>query len=137
VLPDKPVVKPPPRPAPKIRKEIEVTHKRKPPKRATLATLDDAQQMEAFVARLGALLEAASAHFKAGTVDDAIEFLQAAVEICEENPSFALRPYENLGASLQQVVHGCVSNALAKRLSHGRLIELLTRIEAVRQATIH
>ena len=57
-----------------------------------------------FASKLNALLEVASGHFRAGCVDDAIEFLEAAVELCEENPAFALKRIEGLGTNLQKVV---------------------------------
>jgi hypothetical protein len=90
-----------------------------------------------FASKLNALLEVASGHFRAGCVDDAIEFLEAAVELCEENPAFALKPIESLGTNLQKVVAACVANALSKRVSHARLTELLRRIEALHRAMIH
>jgi hypothetical protein len=111
---------------------------RNPPRRVRAsARLVDTPQVTAFAEKMGALLEVASGHFKAGQVDDAIEFLTAAVELCEEHPTLALRPLEKLGANLQQVVSGCVENALAKRTPHAQLAELRARLEAVRQMTFH
>lgn len=91
----------------------------------------------AFVSKMGALLEVATGLFRAGKADDAIEFLANAVELCEENPVYALRRSDRLGSSLQQIVHGLAANALAKRPFHAHLNELLGRIRALRGASIH
>lgn len=90
-----------------------------------------------FVTRMGALLERASGLFRSGRADDAIRVLANAVELCEQNPVFALRRSDKLGSSLQQVAHGLIANALAKRNSHAKLTELLGRMQVLRGAGIH
>ena len=90
-----------------------------------------------FRTKIGTLLEDAARLFKAQQPDDAIEFLANAVELCEENPVYALRHSDQLGSSLRQVVHGFVANALAKRGNNPKLRELLARAEAVQRSTIH
>lgn len=90
-----------------------------------------------FRTKIGTLLEVAAGLFKAGQAEGAIEFLANAVELCEENPVFALRHSDHLGTSLQQVVHGFVANAFATRGGNRRLRELLARVEAVQRSTIH
>jgi hypothetical protein len=90
-----------------------------------------------FRTKIGALLEVAAGLFKAQQADDAIELLANAVELCEQNPVYALRHSAQLGSSLRQVVHGFVANALAKRGNNPKLRELLARVEAVQRSTIH
>jgi hypothetical protein len=90
-----------------------------------------------FRTKIGTLLEVAAGLFKAEHADDAIEFLANAVELCEENPVYALRHSDQLGSSLRQVVHGFVANALAKRGDNPKLRELLARVEAVQRSRIH
>jgi hypothetical protein len=90
-----------------------------------------------FASKMGALLEVAAGLFKAGKPDEAIEFLANAVELCEENPTYAVRRSDQLGSTLEQVVRGFVANALAKRDGHATLRELLARMDAVRRSAIH
>ena len=90
-----------------------------------------------FRTKIATLLEVAAGLFKADRADDAIEFLANAVELCEENPVYALRHSDQLGSSLHQVVHGFVANAFAKRGGNPQLRALLGRVQAVRRSTIH
>jgi hypothetical protein len=82
-------------------------------------------------------LEEAVENFKARRKEAAIDALEKAVELCEKNPAYALRPSEDLGSSLHQVVHGCISNAIAKGHANLKTWELLARIEDIKHSGIH
>jgi hypothetical protein len=91
----------------------------------------------AFFSAVGDCLEIAVRHFKAGNPDAAAVSLAQSVELCEQNPAYAMFRSADLGSSLQSVVHGCISNAIAKGRSGPRMLDLLARIQAISQRPLH
>lgn len=90
-----------------------------------------------FFTAVGNRLEDAVRNFKAGNSEAAIREMEGAVELCEEHPPYAIVETVALGSSLQKVVHGCISNAIAKGRTGANITELLARIEAVARPPLH
>jgi hypothetical protein len=90
-----------------------------------------------FYRAVGECLEDAVRHFKAGDPDAAAVSLADAVALCEQHPTYATHRNSDLGSSLQKIVHGCISNAIAKGRSGFKMLELLARIQAIPQIRLH
>jgi hypothetical protein len=90
-----------------------------------------------FFEAVGECLEVAVRHFKAGDPNAAAASLSDAVELCEQHPAYAMHLSPDLRSSLQKVVHGCISNAIAKGHSGPKMLALLARIEAIPQIQRH
>lgn len=91
----------------------------------------------AFFSAVGEHLEEAIRNFKTGDSETAIPAMERAVELCEEHPTYAVLQYAELGSSLQKVVLGCISNAIAKGRSGAKMTELRTRIAAIDEFGLH
>ena len=81
-------------------------------------------------------LEQCARHFKAGRREEAADCLENAVTLCESNPAYAPCHVIAFGASLHQVVHGIVSNAVVKGRSGERMIRI-ARENRSREAIRH
>jgi hypothetical protein len=114
-----------------------VSQKRKPPRRAGAAGCRDDDPVTTFFKTAGELLESAVACFKAGERDSAFEFVGKAIDLCEQNPVYAVARSSDLSSSLQQIIHCLISNAIAKGHSGDKAKALLGRIQALHARTIH
>ena len=93
--------------------------------------------LNVFSDAVGACLEEAVHNFKAKDIAAATRSLANAVELCERHPVHATYRSADLGSSLQKVVHGIISNAIARGRSSPEMLELLTRIETVSRFPVH
>ena len=100
-------------------------------------SMDADESVAAFISAVGECLEEAIRSFKAGKPDAASASLAEAVKLCEQHPAYAMFRSAELGSSLQRVVHGLISNAIARGRSGPEMLDLLRRIEAISQAPIH
>ena len=103
----------------------------------TAALVSEADPLRVFFEAVGACLDEAVHNFKAKDIAAATRSLANAVELCESHPTYATYRSANLGSSLQKVVHGIITNAIARGRSGPEMLELLTRIEAVSQFPFH
>jgi len=99
--------------------------------------MDADDSVAAFSSAVGECLEEAIRNFKAGNPDAAAVSLAESVELCEQHPTYALFRSADLGSSLQKVVHGFISNAIARGRSGPRMLNLLARIQAISQLSLH
>ena len=99
--------------------------------------MDADDSVAAFVSAVGECLEEAIRNFKAGNPDAATASLAKAVELCEQHPAYAMFRSADLGSSLQRVVHGFISNAIARGRSGPEMLDLLRRIEAISRLPMH
>ena len=99
--------------------------------------MDADDSVAAFSSAVGECLEEAIRNFRAGDPDSAAASLAESVELCEQHPAYAMSRSADLGSSLQKVVHGFISNAIAKGRSGPEMRDLLRRIEAISQYPLH
>ena len=99
--------------------------------------MDADDSVAAFVSAVGECLEEAIRNFKAGDPDAATASLAESVALCERHPAYAMSRSADLGSSLQRVVHGLISNAIARGRSGPEMLDLLARIEAISQNPLH
>ena len=67
----------------------------------------------------------------------AIAAMTTAVELCENEPTRAIRSIDGLDRSLQQIVRGCISEALRGTEALADFSALLRRIESVTASAIN
>ena len=99
--------------------------------------MDADDSVAGFSSAVGVCLEEAIRNFRAGDPDAATVSLAESVELCERYPAYAMFRSADLGSSLQSIVHGFISNAIAKGRSGPQMLDLLARIQAITQRALH
>ena len=91
----------------------------------------------AFVAAVSARLDEYVWNIQSRNDDAAVRAMEVTVALCEQHPAYAVRPSPRLGSSVQKVISGCLSNAIAKGRGGPKMSDLLVRINEVGRSRVH